>query len=90
VMEPRWPRRRLCRPSPWRRPGATLDAGRWCGPTLSNLLTTGPRVPEHQPIPPCPQASHPSGILNQDHPPRHRQPLPSQGDGSGLKVTKRV
>jgi hypothetical protein len=67
VMEPRRPRRRLCRPSPWRRPGATLEAGRWCGPALSDLLSTVPRWTEHQPIPPGPQASHPSGILDQDH-----------------------
>jgi len=26
-------RRRRSRPSPWRRPAATLDAGRWCWPT---------------------------------------------------------
>jgi hypothetical protein len=66
VMEPRFPRRRLRRPSPWRRPGATLDAGRWCGPTLSGVLNTDVRLPGHQPIPPCPQASHPSVILDQD------------------------
>ena len=66
VMEPRCPRRRRSRPSPWRRPGATLDTGRWFGPTLSALVSADPRLTGQQLSPPCPQASHPSGILDQD------------------------
>ena len=48
MMEPRCPRRRLRRPSPWRRPGATLDAGRWCGPTCSDLFSTDQRSPTNR------------------------------------------
>ena len=66
MMEPRGPRRRLLptitvaapRSDPGRR--TVVRAG------LFRPRGTSVRLPGHRPIPRCPQASHPSGILDQD------------------------
>jgi hypothetical protein len=90
VMEPSFPRRRPCRPSPWRRPGATLDAGRWCGPACSDLVGTGVRLPGHQPISTCRRRRTHRGYLTRitdDYVDNRCGPGP---DAPGLRVTERT